>query len=93
MIAVDTNLLVYASRADVPQHARALQAVLGLANGDEPWAIAWPCVHEFLATVTRPRYFDPPTPVAQAVATMEAWFGSRSLTMIGEGRGYYDTLI
>ena len=32
-----------------------------------PWAIPWPCVHEFLAIATHPRIFSPPTPLAAAL--------------------------
>jgi predicted nucleic acid-binding protein len=57
MIAVDTKILVYAHRADSEWHAPAMEVLAGLANGAAPWAIPWPCVHEFLAVVTHPRIF------------------------------------
>ena len=43
MLAVDTNILVYAHRreARVGDDAHALLA--GLAEGERPWAIPWPC--------------------------------------------------
>lgn len=92
MIAVDTNLLVYASRSDTIWHREALDLLTALAAGREQWAIPWPCVHEFLATVTRPRYFDPPSPLDRAVATIEAWRQSPTLQFIGEGYDYWETL-
>ena len=52
MIAVDTNILVYAHRKDATPHAQAAAAVTKLAEGKTAWAIPWPCVHEFLAIVT-----------------------------------------
>jgi predicted nucleic acid-binding protein len=55
MIAVDTNILVYAHRADSEWHKVALDKVLSLARGTSRWAIPWPCVHEFLAICTHPR--------------------------------------
>ena len=55
MIALDTNLLVYAHRRDSEWHAEATAAVRELAEGPAPWAIPWPCLHEFLAIVTHPR--------------------------------------
>ena len=67
MIAVDTNVLIYAHREDSPWHAAALQALTGLAEGRSAWAIPWPCVHEFLAIVTHPRFYRPPTPLAIAI--------------------------
>lgn len=42
MIAVDTNLLVYAHREDSPWHEKALARVTELAECGSPWAIPWP---------------------------------------------------
>ena len=64
MIAVDTNILVYAHREESPWHDAATSALSGLSG---EWAIPWPCVHEFLAIVTHPKIFDPPTPLATAM--------------------------
>src|SRR5262245_54159925 len=63
VIAVDTNVLVYAHRQDSEWHEPATRAVRQLAEGAAPWAIPWPCVHEFLAIATHPRIFRSPTPL------------------------------
>jgi hypothetical protein len=88
VIAVDTNILVYAHREDSEWHAPAVQLVRDLAEGADVWAIPWPCVHEFLAIVTHPRIFDPPTPTSDALDQIAAWMESPSLVLIGEGVGY-----
>jgi predicted nucleic acid-binding protein len=62
MIAIDSNVLVYARREDSPWNERANAYLVRLAEGLAPWAIPWPCVHEFLAIVTHPRIYTPPTP-------------------------------
>ena len=92
MIALDTNLLVYAHREDSPWHAEAYQAVAGLAEGTSPWAIPWPCVHEFLAIVTHPRIYPPTTPLAAALYQIGAWLESPSLVVLAEGPGYWPHL-
>lgn len=92
MIAVDTNLLVYAHREDSPWHREALAALTGLAEGSARWAIPWPCVHEFLAIVTHPRIYRPPSPMALAVKAIQAWAGSPTLRFIGEGTDHLDRL-
>jgi hypothetical protein len=56
-------------------------------EGPPPWAIPWPCVHEFLAIVTHPRIFKTPTPLAGALDQAAAWFESPSLAMLQEGDG------
>ena len=55
MIAVDTNVLVYAHRRESPNHHAAAALLRGLAEGQTPWAIPWPVCTEFLSVVTNPR--------------------------------------
>lgn len=91
MIAVDTNILVYAHRRDSEWHEPASARVRGLAEGDHRWAIPWPCVHEFLAIVTHPRIYSPPTPQDGALDQLEAWMSSPVLRVIGEDASYWKT--
>ena len=92
MIAVDTNLLVYAHREDSPWHAKALACVRELADSASPWAIPWSCVHEFLSIVTHPKIYNPPTPLSTALAAIEAWQASPGLRFLGEGPGYWEVI-
>jgi toxin-antitoxin system PIN domain toxin len=89
MIAVDTNLLVYAHREDSRWHDVAYARIAGLAEARAPWAIPWPCVHEFLAIVTHPRIYAPPTPLAAAIDQVEAWLESPSVTLLAETENYW----
>jgi uncharacterized protein len=91
VIAVDTNLLVYAHRADSPWHEPAKQVVRDLATGTSPWGIPWPCVHEFLSITTHPRIFAPPTPLSIALDQVDAWFESPSVRVLGESPSYWAT--
>jgi uncharacterized protein len=84
VIAVDTNILVYAHRRDSQWHTAARDAVQGLAEGSAPWAIPWPCVHEFLAIVTHPRIYQPPSTTEEALGQVQAWFESPSLVVLTE---------
>jgi toxin-antitoxin system PIN domain toxin len=92
MIAVDTNLLVYSHREDSPWHDAAFARLMGLAEGQSPWAIPWPCLHEFLAIVTHPRIYAPPTPLPAALDQVQAWLEAPSLVLLSEGDGYWPTL-
>lgn len=85
MIALDTNLLVYARRAEAPGHTEAQRLLESLAQGPRPWALAWPCIYEFLRVVTHPRVFDPPTDLETAVEDLESLLASPSLVLLGEG--------
>ena len=92
MIAVDTNILVYAHRADSPWHDAASKTIAELAEGRSPWAIPWPCIHEFLAVVTHPRIYAPATPLATAIDQVEAWLESPSVVLLSETQGYWAEL-
>jgi uncharacterized protein len=92
MIAVDTNLLVYAHREDSPFHDAAYGSIKELAEGRGPWAIPWPCLHEFLAIVTHPKIYAPPTPLDAAMDQVAAWLESPSLALLAESEGYWPAL-
>jgi toxin-antitoxin system PIN domain toxin len=92
MIALDTNILVYAHRRDSEFHAEAAGQLRGLAEGRSAWAIPWPCLHEFFAITTHPRIYDPPSTRDQAVAQMEAWLASPTLSLLGEPADYWGEL-
>lgn len=93
MIAVDTNILVYAHRRDSAFHERARDCLRALAEGTDAWAIPWPCVHEFLSIVTSPRVFKIPTPLEAALLQLDLWRASPTLRMLGEEDGYWETLV
>lgn len=88
MIAVDTNVLVHADREESPLHAAALRAVRKLAEGDEAWAIPVFCVGEFLRVVSHDRLFDPPTPVIDALGSMESLLASPTARLLTPGDRY-----
>ena len=92
MIAVDTNILVYAHREDSPFHETAFARVAELAEGRSNWSIPWPCLHEFLAIVTHPRIYAPPTPLGRAIEQVDAWFASPTVTLLTESATHWDTL-
>ncbi len=89
MIAVDTNILVHAHRAESPWHEAATRALSTL--GTDRWAVPWPCVHEFYAVVTHPKIFDPPTPLEDALLAVESWRAA-SLRLLGETEEHWPVL-
>lgn len=91
MIALDTNILVYSHRGDSSFHAPAVSAVRGLAESGREWAIPWPCVHEFLAVVSHPRIYLPPTPLEDAIIQVERWLTCPTLVLLKEEDAVYWT--
>lgn len=92
MIAFDTNILVYAHREDSTWHEAADRCVSGVAESGAPWAIPWPCVHEFLAIVTHPRIYDPPTPLEHALEQVACWLEMPTLVMLTETTQHWPSL-
>ncbi len=92
MIAVDTNVLVYAHREDSEWHDAAYRAVTDLAESKAHWAVPWPCLHEFLAIATHPRIFSPPSSLHAAVDQVEAWLESPSLILLAESGAHWTML-
>jgi len=89
LIAVDTNILVYAHRMDSEWNPAARSCIRDLAEGRAAWAIPWPCLHEFLSVVTHPRIYTPPSTIAQAIAQVDAWLESPTLELLGESQDHW----
>ena len=70
LIAIDTNLLVYAFDVRAAVHREALGLVASLAEGRRPWGLPWPCVPEFINSVTGLRAGQP-APVPAALAFLD----------------------
>ncbi|MBP6014291.1 MAG: PIN domain-containing protein [Alphaproteobacteria bacterium] len=92
MIAVDANILIYAHRRDSEWHPRAAAKLRELSEGMGAWALLWPCVHEFLAIVTHPRIYAPPSTLNQAISQATAWMDSPSVTLLAESADHWAAL-
>jgi toxin-antitoxin system PIN domain toxin len=93
LIAVDTNVLVYASRTETEFHEPAVRLITQLAESERPWAIPWPCVYEYLRVMTHPRLFKPPSTQTEAISRLNLLSGSPSLTFIGHGPLHFSALM
>ena len=93
MIAVETNLLVYAHRRESRHHEAAFSLLRELAHGDDTWAIPWPCCYEFLSVVTNPRSWGGgATSQEQSWRQLCAWTASPSACLIGETHDFLEIL-
>lgn len=72
MIAVDTNLLVYAHRAGLAEHQAARRALEGAANGDVGWGITLASVTEFWSVVTHRAFAGRPSTAREAAGLLDA---------------------
>ena len=71
MIAVDTNVLIYAHREETDLHAVAAGRLVRLAEGDEFWCLPVFCITEFLRVVTHRRVFNPPSTTLDGMEFIE----------------------
>jgi uncharacterized protein len=81
LIAVDTNILVYAYDESSPAHKQALTAMDRLVR-EPSWGLPWIVAGEFYSVLTNPRRWREPR-VDDALAALDAWIatpGARLLT-------------
>lgn len=92
MIALDTNILVYAYREESNFFTLARQALQELAESNQHWAIPWPVIHEFVAIVTHPKIFRPPSPLEEVLRQIDNLSNSPTLRFLGENESYWNEL-
>ena len=93
MIAVDTNVLVYAHRAGMPQHRAAHRALERAANDDVGWGIALGSVAEFWSVVTHPAATGRPSSPAEASAFLQSLLLTGGAQLWQPGDGFADRLL
>lgn len=72
MIAPDVNVLVYAARDDAPRHAEFRAWLEAARAAPEPIGISELVLAGVIRVLTNSRVFDPPMPLADALAYAEA---------------------
>lgn len=92
VIAVGTNILVYAHREDRAFHAPAREAMARLAEAPALWAITWPCLYEFYSVITHPQTYRSPTPIDMVPDQINAWIESPTLALLHETSAHWLTL-
>jgi len=93
VIAVDTNILIYAHRIESERHEAAAARLVALGEGVERWALPVFCVTEFMRVVTHRRVFNPPSTVAQAADFIEAVVASPSCEIVQPGAEFMAWLL
>lgn len=92
MIAVDTNVLVYAHREEFPLHRAAARRLQQLAEGSALWGLPVFCVGEFVRVVTHPRVLVPPSRLEEALAALQGLIESPSLVVLAPGERFWRLL-
>lgn len=92
MIAIDTNILVYAHRRELPQHENALRWLSHLAEGKAPWGIPVFCLGEFLRVVTHRHILKPPSSLEEGLGAISALLAAPGMQVLSPGYRYPDLL-
>jgi uncharacterized protein len=92
VIAIETNLLIYAHREDSEFHGAAREVVDSMRHQSAPWAIPWPCIHEFIGIATHPGIYKPASTLAEALGFVDSLLASPQLHLLAESPGYFERL-
>jgi len=92
MVAVDTNVLVYAHRSELPLHRPARERLTALAEGAALWGLPVFCIGEFVRIVTHARVLTPPSTLEEATAALTGLMTSPSLATLSPGERYWPLL-
>ena len=90
MIAVDTNVLVYAHRVETDLHAVAVAELVGLGEGEDLWALPVFCITEFLRVVTHRRVFNPPSTTVEAFDFIKSLVASPTCVVVRPEAAYIE---
>lgn len=93
MIAIDTNILVYAHREELPQHLKAKRYLTELAEGSARWGIPVFCLGEFLRVVTHVKLWNPPFSASEACLALKNLLASPSASVLMPGPLYIGLLL
>lgn len=87
---VDTNLLVYATFADAPEHPRARAWLEERLSSEEgTLAFCWPVLYAFLRLITSPRVFGPHAlAVSRGWAAVDAYLQQPAARLVVPGAGH-----
>lgn len=79
-------------RADSEWHEEARSRIESLAHGRVSWGLPWPCLHEFLAIVTHPGIYDPPSTMDVAIDQVDAWLEFPVAQLLTETETHWNVL-
>jgi toxin-antitoxin system PIN domain toxin len=93
MIAIDTNLLIYAHRRATSQHKAARKTIERAANDSRGWGISLQSVAEFWSVVTHPAAAGRPSSPAQAKSFLSNLRADAGMLVWTPGTGFDERLL
>ena len=90
MILFDVNILVYAHRADAPNHAAYRQWLEDVINSDQAYGTTNIVLSGFLRIATHPRVYSPPSEMGAALAFALEVRNQPNCTIIVPGERHWE---
>lgn len=90
MLCVDVNVLVYAHRADVPEHEAYRATLERIANGDEALGVPDATLAGFMRVVTNRRIFVEPTAPATAWRAVDLLLDAPAARLLKPGERHWE---
>jgi toxin-antitoxin system PIN domain toxin len=86
----DVNILIYAHRAEAPDHSRYADWLLGIVSGDAPYAVSDLGCSAFVRIVTNPKIWEEPTSLDDALRFTAELRGRSNARALTHGPGSWD---
>lgn len=93
MRCIDVNVLVYAHRPESPDHDRYATWLQDARVGDEPLGLSDLVLSGFVRIVTHPRVFKEPTPLASALAFVDALRATPNALEVAPGHRHWGIFV
>jgi hypothetical protein len=90
MVLIDTNILVYAHRADAIYHRAYCEWLDGQVNLDEPFGISEMVLSSFVRIVTHPKIFRFPTSLETALRVASELRARANCVLMGPGPRHWE---
>jgi hypothetical protein len=90
MIAIDTNLLVYAHRRQTAEHRAAQKAIERASADRRGWGIPLPCIAEFWCVVTHPAASGGPSAAKDARRFLDVLVAQGGANVWVPGAGFWE---
>jgi toxin-antitoxin system PIN domain toxin len=90
MVLTDVNVLLYAFRKDMPEHAAHRDWLEELLNADESFGMSELVLSGVIRIVTNPRIFSTPAAIEDALAFAEQIRGQSNCVTIAPGARHWD---
>ena len=92
MIAIDANLLLYASDTSAAHHQASRRWLENTLSSEEPTGIPWAAVLAFLRVGTNPRIRRNAFSLEEAIDIVAGWFERPTVTLLNPGERHWEIL-